>query len=488
MELITNNKGGQKLCYKGYMYNKQRESDTACYWRCSEAYGGCKGRIKSTLNMQSLDLLSDHNHDPDQKNVEVTKARSQMKRLASTTDEKPSKIICRVTGAMPEDAQGFLPHADTCKRTIRNQRSRKFPPEPHDAADLVIEGEWALTLAGNDHTPQEFLLFDNRDATNRIICFCSPAQLTTLAVADKWFIDGNFAMSPKNFLQVYFIRVPVGDVNVVTAIALFRRKNFETYREFFEKLVRKCENTFGHIPCPRICMIDFELAASNALQSVFGQGISVKGCFYHLTQSTWRKVQQLGLVNQYKEQEEFRHFCGMLDGLAFLPVQDLSEGMAYIRSVAPSEAQDLVEYFDATYVSGPLRIVQAPDGQCHQRRTTPVFEHQLWNVHEVTLYGDPRTNNICEAWNNKLSHLIGHAHPSVWRLIKGFQYEEQSVRVALAQTAIGNNPKKKVSRKTQEYQRRLQQLCKDYQERRKNLQQFLGAVGHCIRIRSTTAD
>ena len=37
------------------------------------------------------------------------------------------------------------------------------------------------------------------------------------------------------------------------------------------------------------------------------------------------------------EDQDFRLFCNMLDGLAFLPIADLPEGIAYIRSVITEE-------------------------------------------------------------------------------------------------------------------------------------------------------
>ena len=52
-----------------------------------------------------------------------------------------------------------------------------------------------------------------------------------------------------------------------------------------------------------------------------------KGCFYHLTQSTWRKIQSLGLTQLYKDREDIRQFCGMIDGLAFLPINDIQAGL-----------------------------------------------------------------------------------------------------------------------------------------------------------------
>jgi len=55
--------------------------------------------------------------------------------------------------------------------------------------------------------------------------------------------------------------------------------------------------------------------------------------------------------------DECRHLCGMLDGLAFLQVSDVSDGLQYLRTNIPNinDLDDLVTYFDRTSVSGCLR-------------------------------------------------------------------------------------------------------------------------------------
>ena len=52
--------------------------------------------------------------------------------------------------------------------------------------------------------------------------------------------------------------------------------------------------------------------------------------FYHLTQATWGKIQTHGLVHRYREEEDAKLFCDILDGLVFLPVDDVPEGMTYL--------------------------------------------------------------------------------------------------------------------------------------------------------------
>ena len=59
---------------------------------------------------------------------------------------------------------------------------------------------------------------------------------------------------------------------------------------------------------PLVTMTDFEQALINAITNVFGSKTETKTCFYHLTQSTWHKIQSLGIVSKYKEDKFTRHF------------------------------------------------------------------------------------------------------------------------------------------------------------------------------------
>ena len=63
-----------------------------------------------------------------------------------------------------------------------------------------------------------------------------------------------------------------------------------------------------------------------AVKAVFGEHVETKGCFFHLTQSMWRKIQQLGLVEQYRANDDIKQYCGMIDALAFLPAEEVKQG------------------------------------------------------------------------------------------------------------------------------------------------------------------
>ena len=105
--------------------------------------------------------------------------------------------------------------------------------------ELKIEKEWTKTSGLN---PQPFMFYDNaheQDGNGRIIAFGSNAALQLLAASDTWMIDGNFKMAPKHFMQLYVIRVPLGETAVSTVYALLERKMQETYRELLHAIMNK---------------------------------------------------------------------------------------------------------------------------------------------------------------------------------------------------------------------------------------------------------
>ncbi|XP_042150041.1 uncharacterized protein LOC121047400 [Ixodes scapularis] len=167
------------------------------------------------------------------------------------------------------------------------------------------------------------------------------------------------------------------------------------------------------------------MAAIRASKAVFGEDVTTKGCFFHLCQSTHRKVRELGLISRYKTDDRFKKMCGMLDGLAFLPPDLVPVGLDYIRGQAPTDLDDLIDYFDATYVNGTFRAVSSrvADGALTttMRRRRPEFPPTVWNVLEATLNNEDRTNNACEGWNSGFKKLVGHSQPSIWKLIDCLQ-------------------------------------------------------------------
>ena len=200
---------------------------------------------------------------------------------------------------------------------------------------------------------------------------------------------------------------------------LFTRSQ-SPYEEHLRAILDKC-NHLGFNPDPTNMMTDFEHAMLNAISTVLGPHVSSRSCFYHLIQSTWKKVQSLGLTTAYRSDDRVKYFCGMLERLAFLLIDEVAIGMSYLMENIPDvEGQeDLVDYFSSTCVFGTHRRIQPPalpDGiipPIRVRKIPLLFPPYLWNVHQETIDNESRTNNLCETWNFSFHELVGHDHPTI---------------------------------------------------------------------------
>jgi hypothetical protein len=83
-----------------------------------------------------------------------------------------------------------------------------------------------------------------------------------------------------------------------------------------------------------------------ALAHVVGSGITVDCGIMYVPNGWWKQVGCLVWCLST------RVFCGMIDGLAFLPVLDLTNGIHLLRTLCPDdppEAAELLDYFDSKY-------------------------------------------------------------------------------------------------------------------------------------------
>lgn len=488
METIPNSKGGVKLCHDGYMFTKKGTNKTTIRWECSKRRAmSCKGAIVTDLQIERVLSSTDHTHESDINIVNAARVRATMKDNAVTNKARPGQIVADALQDCPVEVRVAMGKLDSIKRSIRRQKRGNLPKEPATLRDFVINAEWSTTGTDDD---EQFLIYDSGpESYSRAVVFASEQGLQHLCRSNTWFMDGTFSSSPKIFKQLYVIRAPLGNSAVTCVYAFLSCKTQSIYEELFSAIIDKCSE-LGYTPDPTTVITDFEQAVFNALRATFGQHVNSRGCFYHLTQSTWRKIQELGLTELYKTDEKVRLFCGMLDGLAFLPVEEVPTGMNCLKDNTPAGLEELVDYFDSTYVSGTYRRVQPPPSQpggvlppVRMRRIPPMFPIQLWNVHQPTLENEDRTNNMCESWNFGFQQLIGHNHPSVWTAIDCLRKDQAIVAAALLADSRGAPPTKRVKRATRNLQDRLRNMCVDIASGRKNVEDFLHGVGHCIRFK-----
>ena len=103
-------------------------------------------------------------------------------------------------------AAGKIP---TIKRAVRRIKRGNTPLEPDSLRSIPELPTEYITTGGADNIP--FLMYDNfqegQDNSNRLIVFATFNVLKCLCDSDIWFMDGTFGTAPKQFQQLFIIRV-----------------------------------------------------------------------------------------------------------------------------------------------------------------------------------------------------------------------------------------------------------------------------------------
>ena len=160
-------------------------------------------------------------------------------------------------------------------------------------------------------------------------------------------------MAPNIYLQLYVLRAHVDDGAVSCVYAFLAGKMSVDYQNMLQAVARQCVQP-GIVMNPSHLMIDFELVVHNAFRGQLGVNAEIHGCFFHLCQGTWRQIQSLGLVQTYQNDLPVKKCVGMMDGLAFLPVNQVHLGVVAVQAQMTNTNPallPLLAYFMQYYVA-----------------------------------------------------------------------------------------------------------------------------------------
>ena len=130
-------------------------------------------------------------------------------------------------------------------------------------------------------------------------------------------------------------------------------------------------------------MCDFEKAFHQALEDVFGENVNIKGCYFHLSQSIQRRIQEQNLVQMYRENEELRLKSTMLAALAFVPSNLVLLYFEVLSDDIPAELEPLYDYFEDNYLGRPAR---------HGQQRAPNFAIETWSMYQQAELRLPHSN------------------------------------------------------------------------------------------------
>ena len=129
---------------------------------------------------------------------------------------------------------------------------------------------------------------------------------------------------------------------------------------------------------------DFEMSIVIAIETELPNA-QICACFFHFTQSLWRKIQDVGLASTYRQNDTVRKLLRKIVAVAFLPLAVVRNNVHLLETSREWRAASR-RYPNLNLFMLYFRRVYLNDrGQ---------FPPRLWNVYERTV--NTRTNNYME--------------------------------------------------------------------------------------------
>jgi len=471
-EIISSIRGQDKINVNGYIMIKDKHRNDKYYWCCEKRVAlQCNGRAVTKLieGEHHLHNVSEHNHAAEANRVNVIKTVNTLKERAKETSELPVQIIQTVSTNSSHIIHPYLPSRDALRQSIHRIRSSDLPTEPESLDDLIIPEDLTKTLDGSD-----FLVKNSVMDEDRILLFTTVVNVRYLAQSPFWIMDGTFKTVPTLFRQLYTIHGRVGGNEnsrlMPLVYALMSRKSEGCYRRLFQDLTDFGVEYDIHLQ-PQFILTDFEQAAINATSREF-QRVQNKGCFFHLSQSIYRKIQSSGLSVQYGTDENFSLLIRHIPALAFLPPNDIPAAFDELKGHLPSEANVIVQWFEDNYVHGRVRRILRDE---NVMRAPPLFPPTFWSVIDNIEYAFPRTQNSVEAWHRRWETLVGVSHLGVFKIIKEMQKEQNRVQLDI-ESILRGAPRPSLRRENITHEARIQIVFNDRDNR--SLMEFLRGIAH----------
>ena len=149
-----------------------------------------------------------------------------------------------------------------------------------------------------------------------------------------------------------------GDYIVPFVYVMLADKGADTYYRVIN-IIRDAFAVLGCVFDPEIIISDFESGFIEAVRKQFPR-TNHKGCHFHYSQALWRKVQELGLVTSYRDNEEIASLVKSCIALAFVPeLEVISELNRIVNLLSPMNLvllDNFLDYFHATWLGGLFSI------------------------------------------------------------------------------------------------------------------------------------
>lgn len=410
-ERVKSQRGGSMIIYELFIYCYDKKINLSERYRCRK-------RTCTAVCYLTNDVLStagSHNHENHRTEIERIKLNLKIKSRARETNEMPKHIIVQETKNHDTNELNHHIKPEAMKKIITRERNK--------IVGIEIAGYVDIPMAlQKDHQGNNFLIHDSGyDDINRFVIFSSQFKSFFIMNADVWLVDGTFKSVPGDFYQLITVHIFIFGKTYPAYYILLKNKCQEIYNNCF-KYIRDIQK----VRQPRIVVTDFEIGLHNALQETFVDS-TCYFCFFHYSQSLYRRIKEIGYALKYKNDPEFRKIMKKFFSLPFFPLYRLQNAYNIIEEEVTNLKDDkmieYLNYFRKTYYNN------ATNG--------PIYNPRLWSCFDRVINFQPRTTNNVEGWHRAFNQVCLVSHPNIAVVVKTMQDEEELNRIELSQFKSG---------------------------------------------------
>ena len=419
--LISTNLGVPKEITIGqykYTFKKQLKGEKfsyRCFHRkCPVLLTITRNEINKIMNNTSsegikIECINDHNMNI-HKNIKTDIINTNEVTLSQTNNNIAETLIISSIDKPLEwhitnlEANHIELTKNQIKYLLYKNRNELFPNDKefiYDITDITINLD-------EDNTNKLQFCWENSnyyDKFNKIyklqhfIIFTCIFLIKIFITSNQLYIDATFKITPKAFYQTLIIiaKDPTTKLNIPCFYVPMSGKNYELYDRIFKSILKIIKNeNIEYNTKNKIIMCDFELNLRKALINNF-QNCTLKGCYFHYIKNLWMKAKKIGLSRKkYIKKTKIIIFA-----------------LKLITLIKPDKHKEFFEEIKFYSLNGDKIEKELFDVFLKYFEKNWLNKNYIKFALCVTEDLEDRTNNICEGFNNYLSHIIEIYKPRI---------------------------------------------------------------------------
>jgi len=291
------------------------------------------------------------------------------------------------------------------------------------------------------------------------LVFASDRQLEQLRPAHLIHVDSTFRVVPSLYYQLFTVFVPHADYTFPVVYALMTRKTTALYKAVLQK-VHELIPEFQ----PSQVIADFEEAPTTAVREVFGDQVTVSGCWFHYAQAVMKRLKKIGLTEAYRHDDDTQVLFRCLIALPLLPVADIVPAF--------QEVQEIVK--DDSDVKTQLRQL------CSYVERQWILKATIGSARLSVRDNTSRTNNAVESFHAGLRGRVKVAHPNLFTFLGHLQRTTTDCETEMERVSRGMIIRRGKKRTNLVNDARIKACMSRYDNGAYSRMQFLRAVSHSL--------